>query len=164
MSENSLEPKVKTAQQALQSLMRLCAKAEKSSGDAMRLMYKWRVSEQDKAWVMEKLITQKFIDDRRYCEAFVREKLNLSGWGAYKISSALKAKGINNQLISEALENLDQDKMRERLRDKLIKKSRSLSSSSDDYTVRSKIIRYGLSLGYSYDMVMSVSDELGENL
>ena len=31
-------PKSKSAEEALSSLMRLCARAERSSGDAMRLM------------------------------------------------------------------------------------------------------------------------------
>lgn len=43
-----MEPKVKrtkTAEQALRSLMNLCARSEKCSGDALRLMRGWGVSD-----------------------------------------------------------------------------------------------------------------------
>ncbi len=37
----------KTPQQALQSLMRMCARSERSSGDALRLMRRWGLGEED---------------------------------------------------------------------------------------------------------------------
>ena len=73
----------KTAEQALASLMRLCARAERSSGDAMRLMGTWGVPTQERGAVLQRLVKERFIDDRRYAAAFVREKINLSAWGEY---------------------------------------------------------------------------------
>ena len=40
-------PRTKTPEQALAALMRLCARAEKSEGDARRLMRGWGVAEKD---------------------------------------------------------------------------------------------------------------------
>ena len=74
-------PKIKrekTAYEALASLMRLCARAERSSGDALRLMQNWGVSKNEQQEVLQRLINERFIDDRRYAEAFVREKIQLS--------------------------------------------------------------------------------------
>ena len=83
--------KDKTPQQALQSLMRLCARSEHSSGDALRLMKRWGVADDEARKVLSRLQSERFIDDARYAEAFVRDKLNLSGWGAYKIKMSLRA-------------------------------------------------------------------------
>ena len=83
--------------------MRLCARAERSSGDARRLMATWGVPEQDREGVLQRLKREKFIDDERYAEAFVREKVNLSGWGEWKIRSALKRKGVAEDVINAAL-------------------------------------------------------------
>ena len=71
----------KTPDEALAALMRLCARAEKSEGDARRLMRGWGVAEKDAEQVLGRLVRDRFIDDSRYAEAFVREKLRLSGWG-----------------------------------------------------------------------------------
>ena len=49
------EQKPKTAAQALASLMRLAARSEKSSGDAMRLMQHWRVPELERQTYREPL-------------------------------------------------------------------------------------------------------------
>ena len=72
------ERKPKSATQALQSLMRLCSRAEKSSGDALRLMRTWNVPEGERQGVLDKLIELRFIDDARYAEAYTREKSNIA--------------------------------------------------------------------------------------
>ena len=95
--------RAKTADEALASLMRLCARAERSSGDALRLMQNWGVAKEEQYRVLQRLQSERFIDDRRYAEAFVREKCNLSAWGRYKIQSALMRKGIASDIIAEAL-------------------------------------------------------------
>ena len=93
------EKRTKTPEQALTSLMRLCARAEKSEGDARRLMRGWGLAERDAEAVLARLVRERFIDDTRYAEAFVREKLRLSGWGEYKIRTALQRKGIRREVI-----------------------------------------------------------------
>ena len=108
--------RTKTADQALQSLMRECARSERSSGDALRLMKRWGVSDEDAQKVLARLLAERFIDDSRYAEAFVRDKLNLSGWGAYKIKSALRAKGVSKDIIDEvAAQMIEAADMCERL-------------------------------------------------
>ncbi len=69
--------KTKSAEQALSSLMRLCARAEKSSGDVMRLMARWGVDSSQRDNILQRLLAEKFIDDRRFAAAYVREKINL---------------------------------------------------------------------------------------
>lgn len=137
----------KTPAQALASLMRLCAKAERSSGDALRLMRGWGVSDGDARGILERLVADRFIDDRRYAEAFVREKLNLSGWGRYKISSALRAKGISPALVAEAVAQADETDMHGRLSEILARRMRTLKASSP-FDARAKLMRYALSRGY----------------
>ena len=74
--------RTKTPEQSLQSLMRMCARSERSSGDALRLMKRWGVADEDARKVLQRLQNERFIDDSRFAEAFVRDKINLSGWGA----------------------------------------------------------------------------------
>ena len=71
------EKRTKSPEQALAALMRLCARAERSSGDALRLMRTWGVAQEAQQKVLRELLDQRFIDDARYAEAFVREKMRL---------------------------------------------------------------------------------------
>ena len=149
----------KSAAEALQSLMRLCARAEKSSGDAMRLMRRWGVAEAERQGVLDRLVTQRFIDDRRYAEAYVREKSTLAGWGARKIAQQLRLKGVSKDIITEVLATLDSDDARTRLTDKLQRKLRTTKAATD-YELRGKLLRYALSLGYEYDLAMEAINNL----
>lgn len=151
--------KVKTPEQALAALMRLCARAEKSQEDARRLMRGWGLAERDAEGVLAKLVRDRFIDDARYAGAFVREKLRLSGWGEYKIRTALQRKRIDRALIDAALAEADRSGMDERLRRQLERKARTAKYSTQ-YELKTKLIRYGLSLGYDYETVVEATPGL----
>lgn len=156
------ERKPKSAQQALQSLMRLCARSEKSSGDALRLMQQWQVPHTERQGVLERLVKERFIDDGRYAEAYVREKSRLSGWGARKIAMQLRQKGVSQAIIDDALRQLDSNVELPRLVDKLRRKIRTTKYTSD-YELRGKLMRYALSLGFDYDIAQrAVEDSLVE--
>lgn len=144
--------RAKTPEEALAGLMRLCARAEKSTGDALRLLRTWGVEEQARETVLAKLLEQRFIDDVRFAEAFVREKLRLSGWGEYKIRTALQRKGIDRETIDRALQQTDREGMTDRLRTQLARKARTVKYTTL-YDLRKKLMRYGLSLGYDFETV-----------
>ena len=153
------EKKPKSAAQALQSLMRLCARAEKSSGDALRLMRGWGVPEGERQGVLQRLIAQRFIDDKRYAEAYVREKSHLAGWGAHKIAFQLRQKGINKEIINSSLATLDSEAQLEQLTAKLERKMRT-TKAANSYELRGKLLRYGMGLGFDYEMTHSAIDKI----
>lgn len=155
----SATPRTKTPEQALAALMRLCARAERSEEDARRLMTRWGVAPADREQVLERLRRDRFIDDVRYAEAFVREKIHLSGWGARKIADALRRKRIARETIDRALAALDGDTARERLADLLRRKVRTLRAATP-YELKNKLIRYGLAQGYDYEAVRDAADRL----
>ena len=163
-----MEPKVKrtkTAEQALRSLMNLCARSEKYSADALRLMRGWGVSDADAQRVLQRLVSERFIDDSRYAAAFVREKINLSGWGVYKITTALRRKGIDSAVIADAVsENGDVD-MSERLMQLLERKVRT-TKAKNGADLRAKLFRYAAGQGYDFatikgcvERIVKVEDE-----
>lgn len=149
----------KTPEQALASLMRLCARAEKCSGDALRLMRGWGVEPAAQGNVLRQLEQQGFIDDGRYAAAFVREKTRLSGWGERKIRAALYRKGIDEALVTEALAQIDPETTGLRLRELLARKARTVRAKTP-FELKTKLIRYGLSLGYAYPTVLDEADKL----
>ncbi len=156
------EKRTKSPEEALTALMRLCARAERSSGDALRLMRTWGVAEEARQGVLQKLLDQRFIDDARYAGAFVREKTRLSGWGAYKIRTALQRKGIARALIDAALAAVDPDENADRLLRQLGRKARTVKHASQ-YELKTKLVRYGLSLGYEYEAVLEAASSLTKN-
>lgn len=122
----------------------------------MRLMRTWGVDQASHAGILKTLTDQKFIDDRRYAEAYVREKSGLNGWGEYKIRRMLSAKGIDRKTADAALAQLEGKKTAGKLREMLVRKMRG-TKEDDLYKLKSKLMRYGLSLGYGYE---EVADEV----
>ena len=143
-------PRTKTPEQALAALMRLCARAERSEEDARRLMTRWGVAPADRERVLERLRRDRFIDDARYAEAFVREKINLSGWGARKIADALHRKRIARE-ISDLITMCVQNLLRRKVR---------TTRAATPYELKNKLIRYGLAQGYDYEAVRDAADAL----
>ena len=156
--------KQKTPAEALASLMRLASRAEKSSGDARRLMRGWGVAPTDAEKVLAELTDKRFIDDGRYAAAYTREKVRASGWGAYKIRSALAAKGIAKEIIDNALgDHLDPEAQGSRL-EKQLERRLPRIKAANTYELRSKLTRYALSLGYDYETVAdAVEKTLAQN-
>ena len=99
--------RTKTPEQALRALMNVCAKSERAISDVRRSLTRWGVAPEQHQPIIDRLVRERFIDEARYAEAYVREKLNLSRWGVRKIRAALKAKRIPEQTIDEALAQAD---------------------------------------------------------
>ena len=159
-----MEPKVKrtkTPQQATTALMNLCARAERSSGDALRLMRGWGVSDADAREVLARLQRERFIDDSRYAAAFVRDKMRLAGWGAYKVATALRAKGVARDIIEEALREVGDDEVRERLVTLLMRRAKTVKGSSVA-DIRAKLLRFAASRGYDYSLARKCVERVVE--
>lgn len=120
----------------------------------MRLMSRWGVELSARKKILARLIDEKFIDDERYSAAYIREKTRLSGWGARKIASSLRTKGVASSIIEEQLSQLDKESLAVRLEDKLRRKVSTIKGEND-YERRGKLFRYALSLGYDYDMAQN---------
>ncbi len=146
--------KTKTAEQALSQLMRLSSRAERSSGDARRLMARWGVPEGEREGVLRKLMDMRFIDDRRYADAYVRDRSRFGGWGIHKIRAGLIAKGVSADIISEALTQLSSVAPEGKLR-KLLERKAPKVRAENNYELKTKLIRFLLSRGFEYDEVLN---------
>lgn len=103
------------------------------------------------------LVADKFVDDLRYASAFAREKSAISGWGAQKISFMLVRKGIDKQIIKDALAEVDGAAATKKLESAVAAKYRSLA---EDPQCRLKLLRFALGRGYGYDEVKSVVEKI----
>lgn len=136
----------------------LCSRREYCSSDIFAKVVKALDGDKEASrTVVDRLISEKYIDDSRYAAAFVRDKSSISGWGETKIRYMLSAIGIARDVISQALNETDPDKASSRLEKLMVRKAAALK---DDPQRRLKLIRYGLGRGYLYEEVSSVVDRI----
>ena len=135
----------------LERLQRQCARMEYCSSDIYRKASKALEGDAEAAArIVASLVQDQFVDDRRYASAFAREKSSLQGWGAVKIRFLLRGKGISDEIIDEALQEVDPEKAASKLDKLAADKYRLLK---DDPQCRLKLLKALLSRGYGYDEV-----------
>ena len=103
--------------------------------------------------IIDALCREKFIDESRYASAFARDRSSLQGWGPLRIGRALAAKGISSEDIASALESIDESSSDSRMETLLRAKVRSLRGCDDPQARFVKVLRYGLSRGYTYEKI-----------
>lgn len=139
------------AARCLSRLQKLCSKAEYCRADVYRKALKDLEGDVEAAGkVVEQLVADKYVDDARYASAYAREKASLQGWGPVKIRFQLRAKGVSDQVIAAALEEVEPDRAADKLERLLAAKARTLQG---DPQFRLKLIKFGLSRGYEYETV-----------
>lgn len=144
----------------LNNLRRQCSRREYCSGDVLKKALKALEGDKDQAQkILNTLVEERYVDDLRYAEAFARDKSSIAGWGVTKIRYMLSAKGIDRDVISTALQEIDRRKADDRLVKLIENKKRSLK---DDPQARMKLLRFALGRGYTYDEISCVLKDYDE--
>lgn len=105
--------------------------------------------------VIDKLIDYKYLDDDRFTKAFIKDKLNFTNWGDYKIKNELKKLGVNEEIIYNNISNIDDNIFYERI-NKIIDKDISINKKYSGIKLKNKIYNHLLTLGYSKEKVISI--------
>lgn len=105
--------------------------------------------------VIDKLIDYKYLDDDRFTKAFIKDKLNFTNWGDYKIKNELKRLGVNGEIIYNNMTSIDDNIYYERI-NKIIDKDISINKKYSGIKLKNKIYNHLLTLGYSKEKVISI--------
>ncbi len=139
-------------------LRRICSAREYASRDILQKALARLESPDEATRALEMLQREGYQSDLRYASAFSRDKSAIAGWGSYKIRYQLSSKGISKEIIDAAMGEIDSDKAAERLRKALAIKREQLK---DDPQLKFKLLKFGLSRGYSYEEVQGCLDSQG---
>ena len=126
-----------------------CAKSEHCAADVRRKLYEWQTPAEIVEFIEQNLYANDFLNDARFCAAYVHDKVAYQSWGRLKIQAGLRALDLPESEISQALKNIDETVYFGNLR-KLI---HSRSSDSED-----KRLRFLSQRGYTFDEIRKCSD------
>ena len=141
-----------TADEILYKLTARCSVSEQCLSDIETKLSKYDLPEEEKTRILRHLVEEKYIDDGRYAEAFVRDKYRFNKWGRIKIAQGLRMKGIDNDTISTAMEVIDETEYLNILRD-LIKTKRRSTHGKNDYEINGKLARFATGRGFEYSAI-----------
>jgi regulatory protein len=155
------EPKEMTAEQAFQRLSALCAQAEHCQYEMLEKMRAWGMDDKAQASVMERLVSEHYVDDERYCRAFVRDKIAYNKWGRRKVEQALWQKHIDEQIRERVLSEVD-DKDYLNVLLPLLKQKRKSIKAENEYELNQKLVRFALGRGFTFDIIRQCLDVSNE--
>ena len=107
--------------------------------------------------VIEKLVSQGYLDDEKYCISFVNDKIALSNNGPSKIRMLLKQSEIDDSLIDKALFRFDLDVQKEKI-SKII--SKNIKGNCKGINLFKQKILYNL-INLGYDRAL-INEELSK--
>lgn len=128
-----------------------CAAAEHCCSEVSYKLKQWGAKPDEIEKITQHLIDQHYIDEERYSRAFTHDKVLYQGWGRMKIRAALYGKNISAQLITQALDSLDESEYMDTLKHVVATKQRAIKSN--DPMAREKLIRFLLQRGFTYDEI-----------
>ncbi len=149
--------KEKTEEEAFLQLAALCANAEHCQYEMLEKMKRWELSDEAQARVMAQLIEERYVDDRRYARAFVKDKIRYNKWGRRKVQQGLWMKRIDKEIQDEVLDDIDEKEYLDVLKPLLKQKRKSIKANSD-YELNQKLVRFAYGRGFTFDIIRQCLD------
>lgn len=135
---------------------RFCAYQERSPYEVRMKLSRKGLSEEILDKTIAHLISKRFLDEKRFVEAYVHGKFAIKGWGVNKIKAGLRAHKIPETLISFGLTQLETEATKKVLEQWLSKKRQSLRNEPESPKKNAKIIRFLLTKGFEMDQILSL--------
>ena len=96
-----------------------CARAEHCAADVRRKLYEWGTPQEIEGFsredgldlfdfIEQKLYEDGYLNDARYCEAYVHDKVAYQKWGRLKIQAGLRALQLPEDAICAAIDGIDE--------------------------------------------------------
>ena len=141
----------------LKKLLHYCSYQDRCTQEVRTKLASFDIADSDKEKIMQVLVDEGFIDDERYASTFVRSKIHLKKWGVNKIRMSLKMKGVSDEIIQNALSEIDPEIYREELV-KVLKTKKI--NESDPYKRNAKLAQYAMQKGYEPGLVWELVSSL----
>lgn len=144
---------------ALNRCMTECSRAEKCRSDIVRKLEKWGIEAAAVDRIVQHLEKERYLDEGRYATYFARDKFRFNKWGKVKIEYQLRLKKIPDELIEEALQQIDPVE-NDALLVKLIREKQRKISWKNAYERNAKLVAYARSKGFELNSIFKAINSL----
>lgn len=100
----------------------LCARRETSKKELVQKLRKKGCPRGRAQEIIDHLEAEGALNETRFAEAFVRDKMERQKWGRYRIREGLKEKGLEEGVIEDAIDGIDEGTEEKTLRKVLMEK------------------------------------------
>lgn len=148
-----------TAEQLYTKAAAYCSVAEHCPTEVREKLRTWGADTDQLDDIIDHLTDENFINEDRYCRAFVNDKIRFQSWGKEKIRMALAAKHLPSGAITEAIDAFPEEDYRAILEAVIAKKAQQLKDEEEE-AFQGKMLRFLLGRGFSYSDIQSALAEM----
>lgn len=141
-----------TENEAFNKAAALCAGAEHCRSEIAARLTRWQVGADIIESILNRLVKERYIDEKRYAVFYAHDKLRYNQWGRIKIAQGLRLKQIPAEIIKKALASLDEEEYETVIRHVLESKQRSVKGRNA-YERSMKLLRYAAGKGFEPALV-----------
>jgi regulatory protein len=139
--------------EAKQKIEAYCAYQERCDQEVRKKLNGWNMHQEDVDILIADLITNNFMNEERFAEAFVSGKFRIKRWGRIKIRQHLKQKQISDYSINKAISQIDEDEYIQTIKNLIDGKK---VSGKNDWEKKAKLKRYLASKGFETNIIHEV--------
>ena len=123
----------------------------RSINEIKEYMERKRVTPEVMDDTINRLIKNKLLDDEVFTKAFIKDKLNFTTMGPYRIKQELERNKIDSSIIDKYINEIDYDMLAEKINKQINKLIKSNRKKTD---LKNKIYHNLLNLGYSSEFIL----------
>jgi len=138
--------------------MQLCSRREYCRKEIFDKLISWDCTPTEVCEVVDFLVEQGFMDERRYTEAFAKDKIRFNKWGRVKIAYMLRTQNIDRNMTLEVLSEIDETDYRQILAGELQKKYKTLRGNI--FEIKGKLFRFAIGRGFEPDLVTEMISQI----
>ena len=151
---------IKNIEEIILSIEMICSKQEKCKSEIREKLKKWELPNEKIEDILSLLEKENFINEIRYTEFYIKDKLKFNKWGKIKLKYYLKQKQIPKDIIQDGLDNIDEIEYFKILKSEIEKKLKLLTSKNQR---KDKLVRYAQSKGFEPELIFSIVNEKIKN-
>jgi regulatory protein len=136
---------------------RYCSGAEHCCQEVRAMLERHGIESAEIDMVIGHLVKEGYIDELRYANAFVHDKVRFAKWGRIKIGQALRQKRIPDVIAQHALQSIDHEEYMGALKD-VVRSRLRMVKGANDYERKMKTMKTVCGRGYEPSLVRTVLD------
>ncbi len=147
-----MENQEEIAKQAYSKMARLCSRSEQCSADIRKKIIVFELVSEVVDDIIEKLKSEKYLDDKRYVKAYIADKFRINKWGKIKMRHYLKMKGLPEDIIRKELEDINEEKYKAVLIKTMKTKAKTIKKKNR-FEKMGQIIRFAQTRGFEPELI-----------
>ncbi|MDR2120261.1 MAG: RecX family transcriptional regulator [Tannerella sp.] len=137
----------------LHSAASYCSICERCISDVSKKLVAAGAAPEMEKRIIERLVKEDFVNESRFSRSFANDKFRFNRWGRIRIRYELQRKRIPEELISAALDEIDEEAYQASLSDLLKDRKRTVKGNSER-DVFCKLYRFAVGRGFESQLVV----------